>query len=123
MIDLPELVVDKNSIKYNVKKIVLESEDGQVIDVYYDGFINSYEEYIDPKDLEIKRLLAIIQGLEKPEARKKRTRLTVEEKKDVKDLVEKGGNVKQIAIDYEISDSTIYKWIMDNNWNAPGKRK
>ena len=80
-------------------------------EVYYDQFVTKYTEYIDPKDLEIKRLLAVIQGLEEPvkKVRKKRRVLGVGEIKEIKVLLQLNTDVTEIATEYQCSTSAIYR--------------
>ena len=111
MIDLEQKV--KNTIiekEYIQEVQSITFTDGE--SVSYDEFTTDYEEYIDPKDLEIKRLLGIIKDLENPsnrEPRKKHRSLEEGEIKEIKELIELKNYVPDIAKEYDVSVSAIYR--------------
>lgn len=121
LIDLPREVVSRKSLtRARVIGVDLGEDFGIVP---YNTFVDDFDEYIDPKDVEIARLLSIIEALEKPKvSNTKRKHLTEAERFEVKELVEKGIEISAIATTYDISASTIYKWIKDNNWNFEGRQ-
>jgi len=80
--------------------------------LHYDSLVTEYEEYIDPKDIEIKRLLGIIKDLENPsnrEPRKRRRSLDEGEIKEIKELIELKNYIPDIAKEYDVSVSAIYR--------------
>ena len=96
-IDLPQ----------TINKIVFK--DGR--EVYYSEFIKKYTEYTDPKDLEITRLLGVIEELEKAgkPTRKRRRTLTAGEIKEIRVLIHLNTDINEIAKEYESSTSAIYR--------------
>lgn len=121
--ELARHVIDRNGKEYEVLDLVLRPvrQDNESITVSYENFIDAYEEYVDPKDVEIKRLLGIIQELEEAKIVKPtRRHLTKEERDEVKSLYEQGITVQDIAREYAVSDSSIYKWAKDNHWEIKG---
>lgn len=116
--DLKKQVIDNNGIRYEVLGIVVIADgNNESEQLTISQFNNNYEEYIDPKDLEIERLLAIIKDLEKPKVKPSGKRLTQPEKDEVRKLVEAGHEIIDIASTYNISTSSIYYWIKGGNWN------
>lgn len=120
LIDLPREVVSIHSgEKYTVVGVDLGDTKGVVS---YGTFLDGYDEYIDPKDVEINRLLAIIKDLEqKPKkSNAPKRRPTEAEKGDMKTMYEKGIAVGLIASQYEISPSAVYKYAKDRHWEIKG---
>jgi len=96
-IDLPQII----------NKIVFK--DG--LEVYYSEFVKKYTEYTDPKDLEIKRLLSVIEELEKagkPQRKRRRT-LSAGEIKEIRVLIHLNTDIHEIAAEYKSSTSAIYR--------------
>ena len=108
-IDLPQEVVTDDDINvYTIESI-------KFIDVsepiQYQLFIQKFKEYIDPKQIEINRLLAENKKLKeqlKP-LRKTRRRLLPGEITEIKELIRKGNSNLKLASEYQVSDSTISK--------------
>jgi len=109
MIDLKKEVKLDGSIDIPqaINKIVFT--DGQ--EVYYSEFVKKYTEYTDPKDLEIKRLLSVIEDLEKAgkPPRKRRRTLTAGEIKEIRVLIHLNTDIHEIAAEYKSSTSAIYR--------------
>jgi len=109
MIDLKKEVKLDGSIDIPqaINKIVFT--DGQ--EVYYSEFVKNYTEYTDPKDLEIKRLLSVIEELEKTgkPPRKRRRTLSAGEIKEIRVLIHLNTDVNEIAAEYKSSTSAIYR--------------
>lgn len=109
-IELPVEVVGPTDIRFKVTGVrLLDTKTGTTHTIDIAIFAYDYEEYIDPKDLEIQRLLAENKKLKdrlKPE-RKKRRVLTPGEIKEIKELIDKGESNPVIAKEYGSSDSTI----------------
>ena len=105
-IDLTRQVVDRNGVVKKIFMIKLEDE----LEISFSNFIDTYQNYVDPKDAEIARLKTIIDELKNPiKTRKTRTRLQPDEWKEVKDLIRKGISNTDISREYGISDSSVSK--------------
>lgn len=83
----------------------------ETVTIPFDKFIEAYEEYIDPRDLEIEKLNKLIKELqeEKKAQKKPRRRLTKEEWKEIDELIRKGIRNIDIAAEYGISDTGVSK--------------
>ena len=74
-----------------------------------EDFNKKFEEYIDPKDLEIQRLrneLAAMKEKHKPVRKKKKT-LTKMERLEVEQLIANGEGNPAIATQYDMSESAV----------------
>ena len=113
--EVTELVMDKKGDIFKIKGItVAQINDigGEHIpqEVGYYEFVTYYEDYVDPKDLEIQRLKEYIKKLEEPKVKKRYTRLTPEEWREVEDLIRiRSISNLDIAKEYGISDSSVSK--------------
>ena len=103
--------MDKNGDVYKIIAITLSPlHGGDNFNIEFNRFIDSYENYVDPKDDEIERLKAIIKELKNPiTARKTRKRLLPGEWKEVIELIRKGATNTAIAKEYGISDTGVSK--------------
>ncbi len=109
MIDLKKEVKLDGNFKepQTISKIIFTDK----TEVYYEQFITEYTEYIDPKDIEIQKLLDIIENLKEPvkKIRKRRKALDINEVKDIKVLLQLNTDVHEIAREYQSSTSAIYR--------------
>ena len=121
-IELPLEVVDGTGAIGTVVAVMIKKGSGVPFEVKRGAFLDTFQEYVDPKDLEIARLLDIIKDLEKPQTTPRKRHLSKEEKEEIKVMVEKGIEVKPISVEYGISDTTIYKWIKEGSWDYKAKR-
>ena len=97
-IDLTKQVVTKSGSIRIIKHILLVDKLGVEIEVSYDGFIEKYENYADPKDVEIATLKAIIAEMKNPTlGEPKRRRLLPDELKEIDGLIRKGIGNQPIA--------------------------
>ena len=109
-IEIPEEVINtKSNERFTVISITIvdNKENGHTIDL--NNFMDSFIEYIDPKDLKIQMLEEEIRKLKekhKPVRKKKRT-LLPGEVKEIKELLFKGESNIDIAKEYDVSDSTV----------------
>lgn len=111
---LPKEVVDKDGrraivVSVTVVPLVIGGKGTEQHDIKLDNFLETYTEYVDPKDLEIARLLkqlADLKAKHKPARKKKRT-LTALERAEVRTLIANGENNTAIATQYDISDSSV----------------
>ncbi len=106
-IELPKQVKDSNGEVYDLVSITVKNND-KTNAVPRDNFLAQYTEFLDPKDLEIERLMNIIKELETPKKPTKR-RLLKGEWKEIEELIRKGEGNTQIANEYGISDSAVSK--------------
>ena len=123
--ELTKQVIGKQGNVFGIEEIVLVSAkfaDSVPFAVPLLEFNKMYEEYVDPKDSEIARLLKIIKDLEKDKLKTTKRHLSKEERGEIKKLVENDIDIIVIATDYDISTSSIYKWIKEENWNFNKKR-
>lgn len=112
-IDLLKDVKDRQEKRYVIVGLTLRPHTGgETLSVPYENFVEAYDEYVDPKDLEIQRLNRIIEELKNGKdnsTRKGRIMLSNEQWEEVKDLIRKGVRNIDIAAEYGISDSAISK--------------
>ena len=108
-IDLNRQVVGKDGIVRTIKMIKVDGD----LEISYNNFIDSYENYVDPKDLEIETLKAIIAELKAPKATLVKRRLLPDEWKEIEELIRKGISNQPIAKEYGISDSSVSKRRID----------
>lgn len=84
---------------------------GELVAIPFDNFVEAYDEYIDPKDLEIQRLNKIIEELKSGKTSGKvggtKKRLLPAEWREVEELIRQGLKNVEIAKEYGISDSTV----------------
>lgn len=109
-IDLEKQVINKHGDISTVVSITL-NEKNDKYDIPYENFIKTYENYLDPRDVEIKRLRALVDKLRKgTKKRKTRKVLSPGEWKEIDELIiiGKASNI-DIAKEYEVSDSGISK--------------
>jgi len=109
MIDLKQIVVDRDGNKLTIVGIVLHDKDNKPNNLSFSAFVDSFTEYVDPKDIEIERLNKVIANLKlkgkKP--RKVRRKLLPGELIEIKELIDKGEGNTAISKEYDCSDSTI----------------
>jgi len=115
-IDLLKTVSDRNGNVREIKSIGLAPlEGGDPIIVSYENFIEAYDEFVDPKDLEIIRLTEQIKKLkeqldEKANKRKRRPNISKEEYKEIEELIRKGElNNTEISKLFDTRDAVISK--------------
>ena len=116
-IELPLIVTNSSGETSQVLgvdlKIIGNNEEPFMVQT--ESFLNTYEEYIDPKELRIKQLEKQLEELKakhkKP--RQSRKRLLPGEKLEIRELILKGEPNLSIAKEYEVSDSTISKIRID----------
>ena len=108
-IDLNRQVVGKDGVVRTIKMIKVDGD----LEISYNNFIDSYENYVDPKDLEIETLKAIIAELKAPKATLSKRRLLPEEWKEIEELIREGISNQPIAKEYGISDSSVSKRRID----------
>ena len=115
-IDLPRIVIDQNFTIVTVTEvIVLDKKSGASSTVEYTNFIDSYEEYHDPKDIRIRALedeLKALKEKHKP-VRKKRRKLLDGEITEIKELIRKGQGNTEIGKEYDCSDSTVSRFRLE----------
>lgn len=114
-IDLLKTVSDRNGNVREIKSVGLAPlEGGDPIIVSYENFIDAYDEFVDPKDLEIVRLTEQVKKLKeqlegKTLRKKRRKHLSKGEIKDIQELIRAGHKNIAIAKDFDISDPSISK--------------
>jgi len=115
---LPEMVINRGTKGiYKVLSIIVQPSDTdgdkENIELHPDTFVKYYEEYVDPKDIRIKALERELMELKAkiltPTGRKRRKRLEPGEVKEIKELLKKKVEVKDIANEYDSSTSAIYR--------------
>lgn len=109
MFDLQRDIVNENGERAHLVSIniVYAGGDSQMID--RENFNEKWDEYIDPRDLEIQRLLKELEALKlkhKPVRKKKRS-LNTGERAEVRQLISRGESNTTIAQEYDISDSAV----------------
>ena len=113
-IDLTKQVQDRNGNVSVIEEITLRDNGGQILTIKsFELFIDSYQNYVDPKDLEIETLKAIIAELKAPKATLVKRRLLPDEWKEIEELIRKGISNQPIAKEYGISDSSVSKRRID----------
>ncbi len=110
-IEIPKMVIDKSDKISRIASIGIRADKEELIAISLDNFLENYTEYIDPKQMEINRLLkenkALKEKLKKP--RKIRRKLLPGEIVEIRELILKGEGNTPIAEEYKIGDSTISK--------------
>jgi len=107
---LPKEVVDKNGRRVFVTSVnITDGEESH--DIKLDNFLETYEEYVDPKDVEIARLNQQIADLKVKGRKHKKPRrmLTKDERLEIEVLISNGETNRPIATQYDISETTISK--------------
>ena len=107
---IPTEVVDKNGRRAIVTSIHI-SDGTEGHDIKLENFLETYTEYVDPKDFEIARLkqeLADLKAKHK-QPRRARRKLTKGEIKEIEEHIRLGEGNTPIAKEYDVSDTTVSK--------------
>jgi len=114
-IDLLKTVSDRNGNVREIKSIGLTPlEGGDPIIISYENFIDAYEEFVDPKDIEIARLTDTIKKLkeqleESKNRKKRRPKISDKEWEEIEDLIKRGISNTDIAKLFDTKDPVISK--------------
>ena len=97
-IELPEKVVNVDT-RDNMerKKYRVSRWSGNTQVELYSNFVEYYEEYLDPKDIEIARLKRELEKYKAQVPKKKRRIITEGERKEIKELILKGEGNRPLA--------------------------